>query len=103
VFTKNLVRPPLEKHAAKFVGVDKYMSPKQGRASESGCSINSKEFKIDSNESGVGERVESVNWRVDNEMPRLDQGEWIQDWRKLKEVQTYVAAYKGPDLDCQRI
>jgi hypothetical protein len=35
VFTKNLARPAFEKHTVKFVGVDDYMSPKQGRVSES--------------------------------------------------------------------
>jgi hypothetical protein len=38
VFTKNLARPPFEKHSVRFVGVDEYMSPKQGRVSESAWS-----------------------------------------------------------------
>jgi hypothetical protein len=53
VFTKNLARPPFEKHSVKFVGVDEYMSPKQGRVSESTWSTGSKESNRDSGESGV--------------------------------------------------
>jgi hypothetical protein len=51
VFTKNLARPPFEKHAAKFVGDDEYMSPKQGRVSESDCSTDSDESDKESKRS----------------------------------------------------
>jgi hypothetical protein len=45
VFTKNLPRPPFEKHASNFVGVDEYMSPNHGRVSDGDRTTGSKESK----------------------------------------------------------
>jgi hypothetical protein len=46
VFTKNLARPPFEKHGSNFYGVDEYMSPDQGRVSEGDRSNESNESKV---------------------------------------------------------
>ena len=45
MFTKNLARPPFEKHGSNFVGVDEYMSSNQGRVSEGDWSNESNESK----------------------------------------------------------
>jgi hypothetical protein len=47
VFTKNLARPPFEKHAINCVRVDQYMSPNQGRVWEGDWSNESKESDDD--------------------------------------------------------
>jgi hypothetical protein len=47
VFTKTLPRPPFEKHALKYAGVDEYMSPNQGRVSQGDWSSDSNESTDD--------------------------------------------------------
>jgi hypothetical protein len=51
-----------EKHAVKFVGVDEYMSPKQGRVSQSDCLTDSKESKSVSSEPTGEYTTRGLDW-----------------------------------------